>query len=221
MRKPDGSVKLLVYRKSTHTDQYLNFHSHHPIHHKLGLVRPLMDRCESLVTEDQDKVNEKKHIQQALTKCGYPKWTIDEVKRSMKNKMTKTTKRDKNKERSRGLVVIPYFQGVSESIERSFRKHKVAVSVKPPRTLRSMLVHPKDKNKETEKCEVVYEIGCLNCEDLYIGETGRKFDIQLKEHMKDVTNYTSSERKSSLTTFNKSTITDHVIQNNYINHIID
>ena len=55
VRKSDGCVKLLVYRKSTHTDQYLNFHSHHPIHHKLGVVRTLMDRCESLVTEDQDK----------------------------------------------------------------------------------------------------------------------------------------------------------------------
>ena len=62
----------------------------------------------------------------------------------------------------------------------------MAVSVKPHRTIRSMLVHTKDKTKETENFEVVYEIGCLNCEDVYIGETGRKFDIRLKEHMKDV-----------------------------------
>ncbi|XP_019627820.1 PREDICTED: uncharacterized protein LOC109472449 [Branchiostoma belcheri] len=70
VRKGDGTVKLLVYRKSTHTDQYLNFKSHHPLHQKLGVIRTLMDRCNSVVTEEEDKERETQHIRRASSDVG-------------------------------------------------------------------------------------------------------------------------------------------------------
>ena len=34
----DGSLATKVYRKPTHTDHYLQFDSHHPLIHKLGVL---------------------------------------------------------------------------------------------------------------------------------------------------------------------------------------
>ena len=47
MRKADGKLHITVYCKQTHTDRYVYFRSHHPIHVKRGMVRCLYDctRC--------------------------------------------------------------------------------------------------------------------------------------------------------------------------------
>ncbi|XP_072044968.1 uncharacterized protein [Amphiura filiformis] len=86
VRKEDGSVKLLVYRKKTHTDQYLNFDSQHPLHQKIGVVRTLLDRMHTIVTEDKDKEEEESRIKKAVYSCGYPKWAFDKAKNRWKRK---------------------------------------------------------------------------------------------------------------------------------------
>ena len=180
VRKEDGTLKLVVYRKKTHTDQYLNYQSHHPLHQKLGVVRTLLDRCDNIITETEDKIREENRIREALQKCGYPSWAVSRVKR--KREEGKQQEQSKEKEECTGQVVIPYVKGVSERAERIFRKYGIRTAMKPMNTLRQLLVHPKDKREREEICECVYEIPCAVCERSYIGETGRSSGLRLKEH---------------------------------------
>ncbi|XP_072028416.1 uncharacterized protein [Amphiura filiformis] len=149
VRKEDGSVKLLVYRKKTHTDQYLNFDSQHPLHQKIGVVRTLLDRMHTIVTEGKDKEEEEEEsrIKKAVYSCGYPKWAFDKAKQQVEAKadLDKTKRERKNTKQdteTKGMVVIPYVEGLSEKLQRIFRKHKISVAMKPHNTLKRLLVHP-------------------------------------------------------------------------------
>jgi len=66
VRKDDSRVKLFVYRKKTHTDQYLDFSLHHPLQHRLSVVRTLLKRCSQMVTEEQDRQAEETYTGSAI-----------------------------------------------------------------------------------------------------------------------------------------------------------
>ena len=73
-------------------------------------------------------------------------------------------------------------EGASERIARVMRKHQVPVAMRPVKTLKSLLVHPKDKQEKEEITDCVYKIPCARCEKCYIGLTGRKLGTRLKKH---------------------------------------
>ena len=76
-KQSDGSVKVKVFLKAMHTDQYLNFQSYQPLQHKLAVVRTLCHRAKTIISIEEDKEEENRHITSTSKECGYPKWTID------------------------------------------------------------------------------------------------------------------------------------------------
>jgi len=180
-----------------------------------------------MVTEEQDRQAEEAHIQEALSRCCYPKWTMKRVKLDMEVQQENAKKKKKPKPKSvdhKTSVVIPYVEGVSEAVARVYKRYGISMAMRPHTTIRSLLVHPKDKVSKEDTAECVYRIPCKNCQKVYIGETGRSLGVRMKElHWKKVElhegkKYTRSTRKQSQSEQNKSAITDHV---NTENHIIN
>ena len=53
---------------------------------------------------------------------------------------------------------------------------------KPHKTLRELLVHPKDFIQDNKKKGVVYSIPCEDCDSVHVGQTGRTLEHRVKEH---------------------------------------
>ena len=84
LREPGGQLTTSVYRKPTHTDQYLAYDSHHPQSVKRGIVKCLYEQAKRLVTKPPLIYEEKKHLSSVLVSNGYPF--------SFLQKLTKTRK---------------------------------------------------------------------------------------------------------------------------------
>ena len=66
LKRNNGKISVLVYRKPTHTDQYLHYSSHHQTSCKESVVSSLFNRAYSIITNKDDLHKENARIKQVL-----------------------------------------------------------------------------------------------------------------------------------------------------------
>ncbi|KAI8484583.1 hypothetical protein Bbelb_376900 [Branchiostoma belcheri] len=185
---PNRSLRVSIYRKATHTDQYLHFFSNHPLEHKLGVIKTLLHRANTIIRDPADRSSEIEHVTEALKKCGYPQWLIRKASEPRQPRSKPQDSQGTGGKNRKTLVVLPYVKGVSEPLRRIFAAHGVSTCFRPHRTLRQLLVAPKDNTLKEDKCGVIYHISCQGntnrgpCRETYIGETERSLKTRFLEH---------------------------------------
>ena len=186
----DGSLKTKVYRKPTHTHQYLQWDSHHPISNKYSVISSLMHRAKDVCSSKQSLEEEQKVIQEALQACKYPSWAINRIKTKTnstnnRNRKSNTNKPD-NRPMHRNSVTVPYNEGLSETFKNICKRYGIQVHFKSGKTIKEELVALKDQDHITKKSGIIYRYQCdkLECDHEYIGETARTFGERFKEQLK-------------------------------------
>ena len=131
---PQSVKRGIVYRKPTHTDQYLAYNSHHPQSVKRGIVKFLYDRAKRLVTKPSVIAGEKKHLSSVFVSNGYRSSFVQKITKA------RTTPRREPVAEFKSTAVLPYVQGVSESLRRCLEQQAIRTVFKSDTTLRSHLV---------------------------------------------------------------------------------
>ena len=175
--KPDGSMPFLdmlitpteegrlnttVYRKPTHTNMYLKWESHHPISSKYKVVGTLHHRAKTICSSPNMLQKEEEHLSRVLTKCKYPTWAINRVKMKMKKPAQKKNISNTNTQQNyqKPYMVVPYYQGLSESVKRTCNKHWVQLYFRGGVTIKNLLMAPKDQDPMLKKSGVIYRYKC-------------------------------------------------------------
>ena len=145
-------MKITIYMKPTHTDQYLYFKSSHPLIHKRSVVRTLTYREQQYFTTVEDRKSELAHVHNALRANRYPEWAFAPPPSSAK--IPPST----NNNPRRPMLGLPYVAGLSEQLGRIYKSLNIHIYHKPANILRSMAVHPKDKTPKEHRCGTIYNI---------------------------------------------------------------
>ena len=107
-------IFVLVYRKPTHTDQYLHCNSHHQTSCKKTVASSLFNRAYSVITNKDDLHKENARIKQVLKENGYQESIINKIFRRTTNnhrlpqsqQLTQAT--DIQEEEIRMSINLPY-----------------------------------------------------------------------------------------------------------------
>ena len=110
-----------------------------------------------------------------------------EVSHGANNQGTTGAQPATNEVRTEGHIVIPYTQGLCESIKNICGRYVIQTHFIGSNTIRNLLVSPKDKDPMVSNGGAIYWFQCgdLFCNDEYIEETSRTFGERYKEHLKD------------------------------------
>ena len=145
-----------MYRASfivlkTHTDQYLHWDSHHAITSKYSVVGTLFHRARTISSKPEQLQKEEKHLYQSLRRCKYPHWAINRMKLKSHSSVHKRRKGNSNNTEPNNIrapkphIVVPYYQGLSESYKNICKKYGIEVHLKGGHTIKDLMA-PKDED---------------------------------------------------------------------------
>ena len=154
-------------------------------------------RAKAVCSNLQHLYEEQEHLQKVLTRCKYPEWALNRMKNKINapvipkvsnnnNNNNKPTSGSNNSNIKSNYIVAPYTKGLSESIKNVCKKYGIQVYFKGVRTIKDLLVAPKDKDHITMNSGIIYRYRCdrVECNEEYIREASRTFGKRFREHLK-------------------------------------
>ena len=176
-----SGFSFAIYRKPTHSNQFIHFFSWHPDHVKKGALHTLLLRAYRIC--DGVYLNrEINFLYNAFMRVGFPKRYIDSVHSRVKRNFFQTQDLS-TPEPPPPTISLPYNEYVQKSVVPIFKAHGCRVVNYASNAIKRNLVKnrpPYMGDKNDLPC--VYKIPCKTCPRSYYGESGRGLSTRVSEH---------------------------------------
>ena len=157
----DNTLSITVYRKPTHTDQYLQWDSHQDLSARCSVINTHTYRGKTVCNKPELLQKKMDHVRKALSNCKYPRWAMNRLERGFSQLTSEGSNMANNQDTSgaeptttevktKGHIVIPYSQDLCKSI-KICSKNGIQTHFRGNRTIKNILVFPKDKDPVEKK----------------------------------------------------------------------
>ena len=180
MKNEDNSIKTNWFRKNTYSGRFLNYFSNHPLQHKIGIIKNLVDSAILLAGKSFRNEN-LDIIKNYLELNNYPKNIITKhINKRIIELNIDIEKKVKDK-----IITIPYYGTISENIKRVLNKYQINAIHRINSKLNKFVRLGKDPVSCSDKKNVVYKFNC-KCGKTYVGQTKRPLHIRREEHKNNI-----------------------------------
>lgn len=187
VHRDDTIIKLKWYRKETHSNKMLHYHSNHNINTKINVIKQMKIRVERICHESyiREGIN---NLMEIFKQNGYPCGLLTKLLFSSNITDHQQTRNTETTEEIH-YASYPNINGLTGKLKRIFQGENVKIAVHNQKTVKNLYTRLKDPIETPIKSNVVYEVKCENCEQTYIGQTSQWIKRRMALHKSDITKH--------------------------------
>ena len=137
--QPDNTFSTSVYRKPTHTDQYIHWDSNHHITAKQSVFNTLAHRAKTMSSTQENLDKELLHIKTALHHCQFPDWALNQWQHKFNHpnqapvsSTTNTNNNPTNNNNYKTTIVVPYIPQTADKFKKLCKREVFKSTSKGP-----------------------------------------------------------------------------------------
>lgn len=185
------------YRKPICSNRFLNFHSYHHKSMKQNLIVALKNRVTGL-SHPVHRQECLKELGRILLDNSYPKYMINKFlfntstinNNNFNNIIENNVNTLNNQTQSQQRILckyrsLPYIQELTPKLTNIFKSPEIRIAKKNLKTVNLLYSKTKTPLSKFEQTNVIYQLSCVNCDKIYIGQTGRNLSGRIASHKSD------------------------------------